>query len=237
MQQSRFYILMYAAGLTIVCGGLLGITSIGLKDRQMANVELERKENILSTVMTVNPDDDIQKLYSEKVNAFVINFKGDKVEGADPASIDVGVEYKKAKEDRLLPVYEFVDASGSTEFVVLPVYGYGLWNSIWGFIALKADMNTVQGVKFQHLGETPGLGARITEPELQARFKDKTVFDGQELASILMQKGEGYDYSSEQHKVDGMSGATLTGKGVNNMLLEYFECYKNYLLQNKKTNS
>lgn len=203
----------------------------------MANVELERKENILSTVIEVGPEDNVEKLYSEKVKAFVINYQGQKVEGKTAGEIDIAAEYKKPKEERLLPVYEFVGSSGTTDYVVLPVYGYGLWNTIWGFVALKADMNTVQGVKFQHSGETPGLGARITEPEVQARYKDKTVFDGEELASILMQKGEGMDYSGDQHKVDGMSGATLTGKGVNNMLQDYFESYKNYLLQNQKTKS
>lgn len=235
MQQSRFYILIYAAALTIVCGGLLGIAAVGLKDKQLANIELEKKENILSTVIELNDADDIQKLYSEKVQSFVVNYQGQKVEGVDPGSIDIAKEYKKPKEERLLPVFEFVGASGDVEYAVLPVYGYGLWNYIWGFVALKSDMSTIQGVKFQHLGETPGLGARITEPEVQARFKDKTIFEGDDLIPVSMQKGEGNDYSGEEHKVDGMSGATLTGKGVNNMLQDYLDCYKNYLLQNKKS--
>ncbi|MFZ6001220.1 MAG: NADH:ubiquinone reductase (Na(+)-transporting) subunit C, partial [Bacteroidota bacterium] len=115
---------------------------------------------------------------------------------------------------------------------VLPVYGYGLWNNIWGFVALKSDLNTVQGVKFSHAGETPGLGARIDTDEIQVRFKDKKVFEGNQVASVSLQKGEGFDYSNEPHKVDGMSGATLTAKGVNNMLKDYFACYENYL---KKT--
>ena len=90
-------------------------------------------------------------------------------------------------------------------------------------------MNTVQGVSFSHVGETPGLGARITESEIQARFKGKTIFDGEVITSIIMMKGEGMDYSNDAHKVDGMSGATLTGKGVNNMLSDYFKSYENYL--------
>lgn len=237
MQQSRFYILIYAAILTVVCGGLLGLTAIGLKDRQQVNIELERKANILSTVIDLGSDQDIQKLYSEKVTSFVIDFQGNVIEGVDPGSVEVAAEYKKPREQRALPVYEFKDAAGVTEFVVLPVYGYGLWNNIWGYVALKADMNTVQGIRFQHTGETPGLGARITEGEVQARYKEKTIFEGNMLASVTMMKGEGSDYSGDEHKVDGMSGATLTAKGVNNMLQDYFECYKNYLLQNKKSNS
>ena len=125
--------------------------------------------------------------------------------------------------------------SSKTDYAVLPVYGYGLWNSIWGFVALKSDLNTVQGVKFQHAGETPGLGARIeSDEEVQNRYKGKTIFDQDKLVSVTMMKGEGNDYSNNPHRVDGMSGATLTGKGVNNMLLDYLQAYENYMKKNKK---
>ena len=146
------------------------------------------------------------------------------------------MNYKKKPEERLLPVYEFRNEADPSKVdnAVLPVYGFGLWNDIWGFVALKSDLNTIQGVKFQHKGETPGLGARIESEEVQSRFKGKSIFDAEVLASIHMQKGEGIDYSSDPHKVDGMSGATLTGKGVNNMLMDYFTCYQNYLKKNRQ---
>ena len=84
---------------------------------------------------------------------------------------------------------------------MLPVYGYGLWNNIWGFVALKSDLNTVQGVKFQHAGETPGLGARIeSDEEVQNRYKGKTIFDQDKLVSVTMMKGEGNDYSNNPHR-------------------------------------
>ena len=135
-----------------------------------------------------------------------------------------------------MPVYEFRNEAdpSKVENAVIPVYGYGLWNNIWGFVALQSDLNTVQGVKFEHAGETPGLGARITSEEIQARFKGKKVFEGDDISSVVIQKGEGMDYSNDPHKVDGMSGATLTGKGVNNMLKDYFGCYKNYLKKNQQ---
>jgi len=231
VQQSNFYIIFYAVALTVVCGSLLAIAAEGLKDRQQANIALEQKSNILATVMELQEDDNIEQLYAKKVRAFVIDFEGNKLEELNPAAINVGAEYKKAPKDRLLPVYEFRSETDPNvvEFVVLPVFGYGLWNNIWGFVALESDLNTLKGVKFQHTGETPGLGARITEAEVQARYVGKTIFEGQEILSIEMMKGEGNDYSNETHKVDGMSGATLTAKGVNNMLLDYFQCYKNYL--------
>jgi Na+-transporting NADH:ubiquinone oxidoreductase subunit C len=143
----------------------------------------------------------------------------------------VAAEYKKAPKDRLLPVYEFRSETdpNKVEYAVLPVYGYGLWNNIWGFVAVRSDFNTIQGVKFQHAGETPGLGARIETDEIQARFREKTIFEGDKLVSVKMQKGEGNDWSNDKHKVDGMSSATLTGKGINNMLADYLACYENYL--------
>jgi len=93
-----------------------------------------------------------------------------------PEQVIVAVEYKKAPKDRLLPVYEFRNDSNQVQYAVMPVYGYGLWNNIWGFVAVKSDFNTVQGVKFQHAGETPGLGARIESEEVQERFKGKNHF-------------------------------------------------------------
>ena len=142
-----------------------------------------------------------------------------------PKDVNLAAEYKKPREQRLLPVYEFKNETDSTktDYVVLPVYGYGLWNSIWGFVALKSDLNTVQGVKFQHAGETPGLGARIeSDEDVQNRYKGKTIYEQDKLVSVTMMKGEGNDYSNNSHQVDGMSGATLTAKGVNNMLQDYF---------------
>lgn len=236
MRQSNGYIVFYAAVLTIVCGGLLAFASQSLKPLQDANVELERKQNILATVMEVKKGDDVNAIYSAKVKESVIDFQGNVKEGVKATDVDVAKEYKKKPEERLLPVYEFRSESDPTKIdnVVLPVYGFGLWNDIWGFMALKSDLNTIQGVKFQHKGETPGLGARIESEEIQDRYKGKSIFDGDVLVSAVLQKGEGNDYSNDPHKVDGMSGATLTAKGVNNMFMDYLTCYKSYLKKNQQ---
>lgn len=235
MRQSNLYIVLYAAAITIVCGGALAFASESLKEKQQINIELERKQNILATVMQLKEGDDVQKIYNERVKERVVDFSGNVKAGVKASTIVIAAEYKKKPEDRLLPVYEFRSQTDSTKIdnVVLPLYGYGLWNNIWGFVALKSDLTTIQGAKFDHAGETPGLGARITSEEIQSRFKDKTIFEAGNLVSVAIQKGEGKDYSSEPHKVDGMSGATLTGKGVNNMLKDYFGCYLNYLKKNQ----
>jgi Na+-transporting NADH:ubiquinone oxidoreductase subunit C len=237
VRQSNLYIIIYSAVLTIVCAGLLAFASISLKDRQEANIAMEQKSNILSTVTTIPEGTDINDLYARRIRGFVIDFKGDVVPNVDPGKIVVASEYKKKPEERVLPVYEFISETdpNKVEAVVLPVFGFGLWNNIWGFVALEADFNEVRGVKFAHAGETPGLGARIESAEIQDRYKGKRVFDENDvLVSIIMMKGEGTNYSGEHHKVDGMSGATLTAKGVNNMLQDYFSCYKTYLSKNRK---
>jgi Na+-transporting NADH:ubiquinone oxidoreductase subunit C len=236
VRQSNTYIIFYAAVLTIVCGGLLAFASVALRDRQQFNIDMEQKENILSTVIELKEGDDVSDLYSKKVKAFVVDFQGQVKEGMQPKDVNLAAEYKKPPSDRLLPVYEFKSESdpNQTEYVVLPVFGYGLWNNIWGFVALKSDMSTIQGVKFQHAGETPGLGARIeSDEEVQYRYKGKTIYEDGKLISVTMMKGEGQDYSGKPHQVDGMSGATLTAKGVNNMLKDYLASYENYLKKNK----
>jgi len=237
VRQSNLYILIYAGVLTIVCGGLLALASEGLKEKQQFNIDMEQKKNILSTVIILEEGVDINQLYAKRVKAFVVDFQGNVKEGMQPKDVNLAAEYKKTRDQRLLPVYEFKNETDSskTDYIVLPVFGYGLWNNIWGFVALKSDLNTVQGVKFQHAGETPGLGARIeTDEDVQNRYKGKTIYDNGKLVSVTMMKGEGKDYSSNSHQVDGLSGATLTAKGVNNMLQDYFVAYENYMKKNKK---
>ena len=238
MRQSNAYIVLYASAITIVCGGLLAFASISLKDKQDANIALEQKKNILTSVLTLEEGADIVAMYDKQVKSFVIDYNGNVKAGMKPEAVIVAAEYKKKPEDRLLPVYEFRNPTDSSkvEYAVMPVYGYGLWNNIWGFVAVKSDFNTIQGVKFSHAGETPGLGARIESEEIQERFKGKTIFDNGKLISVALQKGEGHDYSGDAHKIDGMSGATLTGKGVNNMLKDYLASYENYLKKHSGSN-
>lgn len=231
MRQSNLYIVLYAMAITVVCGGLLAFAATSLKDEQDANIALEQKMNILSSVLTLEDDADIEALYAKRVKAYVIDAQGNVVDGKKPEEVIVAAEYKKACGERLLPVYEFTNETdpNKVDYTVMPVFGYGLWNNIWGFVAVKSDYNSIQGVKFQHAGETPGLGARIESDEIQQRYKGKTIFENGQLVSVVMMKGEGLDYSSNEHKVDGMSSATLTAKGVNNMLADYLKCYEPYL--------
>jgi Na+-transporting NADH:ubiquinone oxidoreductase subunit C len=247
VQQSNFYIIAYTAGLTIVCGLLLAFASESLKPMQQANIALEKQKNILSTVGLYNEEmsaDQVRKVYSERVKSYVVNYDGAVVEGKKAESIEVAAEYKKNSKERQLPVYEVTNATNPSisDYFVLPLFGYGLWDNIWGYVSLQNDMNTIYGINFSHKGETPGLGARIATSEIQERYKGKTIFEGDNIVSVTMQKGEQGGgaasieaFKSEKHQVDGMSGATITGKGVNNMLSDYFNCYLNFIKTRKST--
>ena len=131
MRQSNLYIILYSAGLTIFCGAILAFASISLKDKQDANIALEQKGNILATVVSLEEDAPIEKIYAQRIRGFVLDYNGNEVAG-EPSKIVVAAEYKKKPEERLLPVYEFINETDSTkvEAVVLPVFGYGLWNNI-----------------------------------------------------------------------------------------------------------
>ena len=225
--------------MTVIVGGLLSSLSVLLKDDQKKAVELDTKKAILKSVMDISPEDNIETLYGQRIVSFVVNYKGDVVEkdaSGDPIvaeNVNMAKEYKKSKEEKLFPVFKFVDASNKNQVdaYILPMFGNGLWNNIWGYLALEKDLNTIKGVVFDHTGETPGLGARITEESVQDRYTNKLIFDQQgKLVSVNMLKGEGNSAATlGEHKVDGMSGATLTGKGVNEMFYTYLSYYLPYI--------
>jgi len=245
VQQSNTYIAVFSAILTIVLGGLLSLANQGLKPMQQKSVELDTKKKILSAVMDLKgkKGEEVLDLYKESIESIVVDVNGNLVEKDEkgmPAvaeNVDIAKNFKKDPEQRLLPVFKYHKAGDkdAVEAYIFPVYGKGLWGPIWGFVALETDLNTIKGTSFDHKSETPGLGARITTAEVSNRYHGKKVFDENgSLVSIMMLKGEHHDASAlDDHHIDGMSGATLTGKGVNQMLESYFGYYKNYIQKTK----
>mgnify|MGYP000232523460 CR=1 FL=1 len=237
MQQSNTYIITFSVILTVVLGFLLSGTSQLLGPIQKEAEALDNKKQILGAVMdvekiaTMKPKE-IKAYYESTISSKVVDINGEEVAGVTAETVDIAKNYKKPAEDRLYPVYVYHEEGSEDKVVayILPVFGAGLWDSIWGYLALKTDLNTIEGVTFSHAGETPGLGARITTLDIQQRYQGKEIFgESGELMAVVMQKGEGKDYSSDPHKVDGMSGATLTAKGVNEMLKNYLSSYLPYL--------
>ena len=240
MQQSNTYVIVFSLVLTIILGGLLSGVSQGLAPAQKKAVDLDTKKQILGAIpeekaaLDEMSGEEILSRYDEVIKSVVADYQGNIVttneKGAPMVAEDVSIEknYKKAPEDRLYPLFEYTK-SGSEAFII-PTYGSGLWDAIWSFVALDTDLKTVVGVSFDHKGETPGLGARITEDEIQQRYNGKKLYnDNDEFVSITMVKGENNPESKlGPHKVDGMAGATLTAIGVNNMLEKYLSYYQKY---------
>ncbi|WP_436515684.1 NADH:ubiquinone reductase (Na(+)-transporting) subunit C [Ekhidna sp. To15] len=242
MRQSNLYVILFAIGLTVVFGGALSLTSVGLKPLQDKQVELDTKKKILGAVMdisTIEDPNEILRIYSEKVKSMVVDINGNEVSTDDKGNpivaekVNIQKNYKLDPQERLYPVFMVMDSNNEPESYIFPTFGAGLWDWISGYVAFGNDLNTVKGVAFDHKGETPGLGARITEATVQSRYVGKEIFNDQgELVSITMVKGEGNTGLTE-HQVDGMSGATITGKGVNAMLEKYLECYSAFIQKTK----
>lgn len=237
MQQSNTYIIVFSVVLTIILGLLLSGTSQVLGPLQQEAIALDKKKQILGAVISAEEIEamspqQINEFYTNRISATVVDINGKEISGVEAEKVEVAKDYKKAADQRQYPVFLF-HAEGNPEAVesyIFPLYGAGLWDAIWGYLALETDMNTIGGITLAHAGETPGLGARITEGGVQARFVGKKIFDESgSLVAVEMQKGEGKDYSNDVHKVDGMSGATITANGVNNMLKAYLGSYEAYI--------
>jgi Na+-transporting NADH:ubiquinone oxidoreductase subunit C len=243
VQQSNKYIITFSVILTVVLGLLLSGTSQVLGPIQQKAQELDIQKQILGAVLdaaeirAMKPEE-VQKFYSNRISSKVVDIEGNEVnEDAEgnpiiAEKVNVGKNYKLAPEKRMYPVFIY-HAEGNPDDVesfILPVYGAGLWDEIWGYLALQTDFNTIEGVTFSHLGETPGLGARITQNSVQERYQGKQIFDESgTLQSVVMQKGEGRNFDEDPHKVDGISGSTITANGVNLMLRNYLNHYNAFI--------
>lgn len=240
MRQSNSYILIFSAILTVVLGGLLALAAVGLGPIQAEQVAIDTRKKILSAVMDISkvPATEIQAVYDKNIESLVVNRAGEVVEqdlegnSLVAENVDVAREFKKNPDDRLYPVFKFMSEgnSGDVDAYIIPIYGNGLWDNIWGYIALEKDLSTIRGVVFDHKGETPGLGARITSIEVQERYRGKKIYDDLgKLVAVEMMKGETGDPSIYgENEVDGISGSTITAKGVNNMLRNYLSYYQEY---------
>ena len=136
-------------------------------------------------------------------------------------------EVRKPATERSYPVYEARLESGELKYI-LQMRGAGLWGSIWGFISINDDKNIIYGATFLHASETPGLGAEIDKPAFQHQFKGKHIFDSSgKLVSVAVNKGHAPE--TALHEVDAISGGTITSKGLEDMLLNFFQGYENFL--------
>jgi len=225
---SNSYTFLFAFVLVTVIAGLLAFTATALKPKQMENIRNEKMQSILASMGVETERSEagdefgkyIKKQWAllpdgtvdEKVDAFEINLKN---------------EIKKKPEDQHYPIY-IGEKDGKTVYVI-PLFGKGLWDDIWGYIALADDKNTIIGAVFDHKGETPGLGAEIREAWFQEQYRGKKIFDKEGDYSknnfVSVRTVKGGASPDDVHGVDAISGGTVTSDKLTHMVRERLEHY------------
>ena len=243
-----------ALTLCLVCSVLVSAVAVGLKPTQIENARLDRNKNILVAAGMYNAESDTADDVAERFKDFDVKIidlnNGNYLD--DNQLADAGIPDRNAydasqatknqalsedlgdndpagigRKPKYAKVYVKEDDAGQPELVVLPIQGYGLWGTIYGFLTLESDMNTIKGISFYEHKETPGLGARIEEPEWRAKWNGIHSYDESgDVATGVTKAGNPKD-----NWVDGISGATLTSRGVSNMIQFWLgeQGYKPYL--------
>ncbi len=234
------YTILFAIGMVLVVGALLAFTASSLKPTISENVRLEKQQNILYA-MGINENEGSSAVFisTDKAPAAFSKYvtkqlviQGDEVTENDEAFlIDVKKEKSMGKDagyDRKLPL--FVGEKDGKSIYVVPIYGKGLWDAIWGYIALDDNM-VVQGAYFDHKGETPGLGANIKERFFMDDFIGEHVLDESgDFAGIVVAKGNADPKNTDKldNAVDAIAGSTITGDGVTAMIRSDLKLYVPY---------
>lgn len=232
---STKYIYTFGIIMTVVVALLLAGFRTVTAESAARNEDIFNKREILATVaeplaeagspIETLTDAEVLEIFDQQVEQIVVNSTGEVVADVEFAAVDLAKEYKKPEAQRLFPVNIFnIDGD---RYYVFSVRGNGLWDAIWGNIALASDLNTVTGASFDHAGETPGLGAEIKDNAgWKSQFKGKKIYNDDEFVSILVRKGGAID---QEHEVDGLSGATVTADGVTKMLYNGLKAYQPFI--------
>jgi len=230
-QHSSAKTLLVAFAVCFVCSLLVATVAVLLKPFQLENQNIERQRIIVEIAGLMKPELTIAQAYRQIDVSMIELSTGRVAEILDAENFDIT---KAAKDEQLslplernadpaqirrkpryLPVYSVNDDGGKLKALILPVYGYGLWSTLYGYIALQEDLRTIKGVQFYQHAETPGLGGEIDNPRWLDLWKGKIAFDDNGEPRIELVKGAvTVSTPDSQHKVDGLSGATLTSRGV-----------------------
>ena len=236
-RDSNSYTFIFSTAMVFVVASTLAFTASSLKSLQAENVRKEKMQNILSTIGIQTDREQAQNLYQKHINrTLALDHLGNVDENVDAFQIKLNNEIKKPEQEQRFPNYKaLVD---NMSYYIIPLRGSGLWDAIWGYIALKSDINTIQGAVFDHKAETAGLGAEITQQWFMDRFKDEKVFNQSgQLVGIRVSKtnNDPKDIDKNDHEVDAISGATITGDGVTNMIIERLTHYLPYFEKERTT--
>lgn len=237
MQHSNLYTIIFAGIVCVVCAILVSSSAVSLSTLQQANVALDKKKNVLLAAGLVLPSEKLAP--AELNNRFrvikpvVIEMTtGMTIPEIDPSNFDRRKSVNDPKTSHVAPpndsrisrlpnhrvVYQVFNDSTELQMIILPIEGYGLWSTLYGFLALDADTKTIRGLTYYQHGETPGLGGEIDNPSWKARWPGRLAFDDNDQVVIEVIKGRAGTPQEDPHQVDGLAGATITSRGVTNML-------------------
>lgn len=238
--ESNAYTVGFAAVMVVIVGSVLAFAASSLKERIQENERFEKQQNILYA-MGVNENVDtgnVNFIPTDKVESEFLNYikeqlviEGDKITKNDEAYlIDLKKQLAAAKKGETPKLPVFIGEKNGKKFYILPMYGKGLWDAISGFVALD-DQMVVQGVYFDHKGETPGLGANIKQRYFMDDFTGESILDGSRYVGITVAKGNNDPVNKikDDNEIDALAGATITGNGVSAMIKESINLYKDYL--------
>jgi len=229
-RDSNKHTYIFAVLMVLSVAFVLSFTSESLKDLQNANVKKEKMQNILSSVGINVSRDESEDLYMDYISE-ELSLKSDGTidDDIDAFDINLALEVKKDSDTQRFPLY--IANVENEKFYVIPLRGAGLWAEIWGYIALKEDINTIKGVSFDHKSETAGLGAEITEDWFIDSFTDEKINDSQgNFVGVYLTKSNNDPRNEDKmdNEVDAISGATITGDGVSDMIIERVQNYLPY---------
>ena len=218
----------------IACAVVVSFTAVSVRSIQDLNLENDKKSKILLAA-GINSENINEEF--EKIEIIYVNFKSNELVEMDEKydhlkatlKSDLSTAIPKEKDIAILkrmenvgPMYLWFDKEDNIEKVVLPIRGYGLWGTLYGYISLASDLNTINGIEFYEHKETPGLGAEVDNPKWKASWKGKKIYkDNEVVLSVIKGKVDESDLQSS-YKVDGLSGATITSRGVTNMVSYWF---------------
>ena len=227
---SNTYTVIYSIILVVIVAAVLAFAAMFLKPTQDANVKKDTISQIL-TAATVAGDDILATYRQEIEKAILVDAEGNQVGELDIQDCEVydnpALKRQITAESKALPVYIFKNG-----ITVVPCYGAGLWGPIWGYVGLEKDLKTIKAVRFGHKGETPGLGAKISdEPSFAEAFAGKQVGEGE----IMFEVAKPANRQTENNGVDAISGATITSQALGKTLNQWFGFYQNYFAKNAAT--
>jgi Na+-transporting NADH:ubiquinone oxidoreductase subunit C len=216
---------------------IVSAVAVALKGRQDENRRLDKIKNVLSVAGLMEPGqkmsrEEINRVFEERIEPRVVNLaSGKRVDGVDALAYDPRKAAKDTSTSEPVPenkakvrrvpndeVIFLLKSGDAIEGIILPIHGYGLWSTLYGFLALDADANTIRGITYYQHGETAGLGGEVDNPRWKALWPGRKAFDDSGDVAIRVIKGHAGPPEEDPYEVDGLSGATITSNGVSNML-------------------